>query len=220
MTRLALVAVMTGLACGTWVAARPAPGDTIEFEARTRRAAGQGGEESVLTRRTVEPAKCAVVVCDMWDDHWCKSAAKRCDALAKAAGPLIDALRKEGMTIVHCPSDCMAFYKDHPARKRALAVKPTDPPRPRELPNPPLPIDDSDGGCDDGPTPFRKAWTRQHAAIAIDTEKDYVTDSGKEVYSVLADRGLKTAFVMRVHTKLSSALYVLCQDNSLTLPVI
>ena len=84
----------------------------------------------------------------------------------------------------------------------SLAVKPTEPPRPKELPNPPLPIDDSDGGCDDGPTPFRKAWTRQHAAIRIDPEKDYVTDSGKEVYSVLADRGIKTVFVMGVHTNM------------------
>ena len=36
----------------------------------------------------IDPAKCAVVVCDMWDDHWCKSAAARCgersDATASA----------------------------------------------------------------------------------------------------------------------------------------
>jgi hypothetical protein len=85
---------------------------------------------------------------------------------------------------------CSRPGKDHPARKRALAVRLTEPPKPKRLPDPPLPIDDSDGGCDDGPTPFRKAWTRQHAAIRIDPERDYVTDTGKEVYSILADRGV------------------------------
>ncbi len=200
-TRLGLALSLAGLAAVAWAADRPTLGDAIEIEVRTRREV-KGKEQPVLTRRTVEPAKAAVVICDMWDDHWCKSAATRCDALAKAAGPLIDELRRDGMTIIHCPSDCMAFYKDHPARKRALAVKPTAPPRSKELPNPPLPIDDSDGGCDDGPTPFRKAWTRQHVAIRIDPERDFVTDTGKEVYGILADRGVKTVFVMGVHTNM------------------
>ena len=152
--------------------------------------------------QTFDPAKSAVVICDMWDDHWCASAAKRCDGLAKTAGPFIEELRKAGFAIVHSPSDCMAYYKDHPARKRALAIKATEPPKSLVLAEPPLPIDDSDGGCDDGKTPFRKAWTKQHDAIKIDAEKDFVTDSGKEVYSILADRGIKTVFVLGVHTNM------------------
>src|SRR3954470_9443738 len=61
----------------------------------------------------IDPAKSAVVVCDMWDDHWCKSAAARCAELAKQTEPVLKACRDAGMTIVHCPSDTMAFYKDH-----------------------------------------------------------------------------------------------------------
>lgn len=153
--------------------------------------------------RIVDPTKSAVVICDMWDDHWCKSASTRCDALAKKAGPVVDAARKTGMTVIHCPSDCMGFYKDHPARKRTLAVKPTEPPKDKMLPNPPLPIDDTDGGCDDAaPAKQHRAWTRQHAAIVIDADRDYITDNGKEAYSVLADRGIKTVFVMGVHTNM------------------
>ena len=160
-------------------------------------------DEVVVVQKAIDPAKSAVIICDMWDDHWCKSAAARCDALAKKAGPVVDAARKAGMTVIHCPSDCMGFYKDHPARKRTLAVKPTDPPREKQLPNPPLPIDDSDGGCDDAtPAKQHRAWTRQHAAISIDGERDYITDSGKEAYSVLAERGVKRVFVMGVHTNM------------------
>ena len=151
----------------------------------------------------IDPAKCAVVVCDMWDDHWCKSAAKRCGELAKQAEPVLKSCRDKGMTIIHCPSDTMAFYKDHPARKRAQAAKKADPPKAKDLPSPPLPIDDSDGGCDDEKgAKFVKAWTRQSASIAIDDAKDYVTDSGAEVYNVLKEKGLDTLFVMGVHTNM------------------
>jgi nicotinamidase-related amidase len=151
----------------------------------------------------LDPKKTAVVVCDMWDDHWCKSAAARCAELAKRAEPVLKACRAGGVTVVHCPSDTMAFYKDHPARKRALAAKAVAPPKGKDLPNPPLPVDDSDGGCDDDPQPkFVKAWTRQHAAITVDGDRDYVTDSGAEVYNVMREKGIDTLLVMGVHTNM------------------
>ena len=154
----------------------------------------------------IDPAKTAVIVCDMWDDHWCKAASKRCGELAKAADPVLKACRDKGMTVIHAPSDCMDFYKDHPARKRMLAVKKLekkDLPKEKELPNPPLPVDDSDGGCDDDkPAKQHKAWTRQHAAIAIDDDKDYVSDNGVEAYSLMKEKGITTLFVMGVHTNM------------------
>jgi nicotinamidase-related amidase len=151
----------------------------------------------------IDPKKTAVVVCDMWDDHWCKNAAARCAELAKQAEPVLKACRDKGMTIIHCPSDTMAFYKDHPARKRATEVKKAEPPKAKDLPSPPLPIDDSDGGCDDEKQPkFFKAWTRQHAAITIDENKDYVTDNGGEVYSIMKEKGIDTLLVMGVHTNM------------------
>ena len=181
----------------------------VKTEERTVQRDGRAVTEKVevpapvAIQKVIDPAKSAVIICDMWDDHWCKSAATRCDALAKKAGPVVDAARKAGMTVIHCPSDCMGYYKDHPARKRTLAVKPTDPPKEKALPNPPLPIDDTDGGCDDAtPAKQHRAWTKQHAAINIDGDKDFVTDNGKEAYSVLADRGVKTVFVMGVHTNM------------------
>jgi nicotinamidase-related amidase len=159
--------------------------------------------EELNRKVSIDPAKTAVVVCDMWDDHWCKAAAARCDELAKSADPVLKACRDKGMTIIHCPSDCTGFYKDHPARKRMLMVPKTDPPQARELPNPPLPVDDSDGGCDDEkPAKQYRAWSRQNAAIAIDEDKDYITDSGSEVYSLLASRKLGTLLVMGVHTNM------------------
>ena len=151
----------------------------------------------------ISPAKCAVVVCDMWDDHWCKSAATRCAELAKQTEPVLKACRTNGMTIIHCPSDTMPFYKDHPARKRVAAVKKVETPKGKDIPSPPLPVDDSDGGCDDEkPAKSFKAWTRQHAAITIDDDKDSITDSGGEVYGIMKEKGIDTLFVMGVHTNM------------------
>jgi nicotinamidase-related amidase len=169
--------------------------------ATTRVETKQFVQATVVT--TLNPAKTAVVVCDMWDDHWCKSAATRCAALAKQAEPVLKACRDSGMTIVHCPSDTMPFYKDHPARKRVALVKKAEPPKAKDRPDPPLPVDDTDGGCDDDkPAKFVKAWTRQHAAITIDADKDYITDAGGEVYSILKEKGIDTLLVMGVHTNM------------------
>jgi len=157
----------------------------------------------VTAEKRVAPAQCALILCDVWDDHWCKAAATRCDGLAKRIAELVEDARRQGFVVIHCPSDTMAFYKDSPARKRAQAAPDVKPPKNKELPDPPLPIDDSDGGCDDA-TPVKsfKAWTRQHAAIKIDEGKDYVTDNGREVFNILKDEGVKTVFVLGVHTNM------------------
>lgn len=153
--------------------------------------------------RPLDPKLTAVVICDMWDDHWCKAAATRCDAIAKKAAPVVDGLRAAGATVIHCPSDTMDFYKESRARRRAKDAKKVDPPKAKDLPSPELPIDDSDGGCDDAtPAKSHKAWSRQHKAITVDEEKDFVTDSGAEVYNILQAGGLKTVLVMGVHTNM------------------
>src|SRR5205823_8610243 len=64
-------------------------------------------------------------------------------------------------------------------------------------------VDSADGGFDDEkPAKSFKAWTSQHAAITIDGEKDYVTDNGTEVYSIMKEKGIDTLFVMGVHTNM------------------
>lgn len=152
----------------------------------------------------VSAKETAIVICDMWDDHWCHNAALRCGVLAKKADPVIRAARAKGIFIIHAPSDCMAYYQDSPARKRMQAYpKVAMPARAVSLPDPPLPVDDSDGGCDD-PKPAKesRAWKKQHDAITIDEEKDGITDNGQEVYNALQARGIKTLLVMGVHTNM------------------
>jgi nicotinamidase-related amidase len=159
--------------------------------------------------RTLDPAETAILICDMWNQHWCQSATRRCGDIALKIAPLVDQARAAGIAIVHAPSDTLKFYDNYPARKRALAVKLVEPPVPiqgwcrlDEAHEGKLPIDDSDGGCDCQPQCKQGSpWTRQHPAISI-AEVDFISDDGKQVYSYFVERGIKNVLFMGVHTNM------------------
>src|SRR5205085_9566811 len=63
---------------------------------------------------------------------------------------------------------------------------------------PPLPIDDSDGGCDDEPQCQQGSpWRRQIATIEV-KEGDAITDSA-EAYNLMRQRGITNVIIMGVH---------------------
>ena len=163
---------------------------------------GSGEFDEVTVTKWFPPRRTAVILCDIWDKHWCESATKRCDALAKKAEKVVAALRQKGVTVIHAPSDTMDFYKNTPQRKAMLALPKVSPPKPRTISEPALPIDDSDGGCDDDkPAKQYRAWSRQHPAITV-AEGDFVSDNGQEVFNLLTKRGIKNLLVMGVHTNM------------------
>ena len=154
------------------------------------------------------PRQTAVIICDMWDDHWCVRAARRCSDLAPLVNNFAEVARKRGTLIVHAPSDTMSFYEGIPQRNLALKARVATPPVPIKMRmidstrEPELPIFDSDGGCDDEPpsSPRRPfPWKRQHPAIVI-AETDIISDDGNEIYNVLVQRGIKNVFITGVHT--------------------
>jgi nicotinamidase-related amidase len=110
--------------------------------------------------------------------------------------------RAKGVRIIHAPSGTMGFYSGTPARVRMAEAPYAQPPEDATRPEPPLPIDDSDGGSDTGETSWHKAWNRQHPGIEIDQELDGVTDSGHEVYNWLQNLGIPHLIVMGVHTNM------------------
>jgi nicotinamidase-related amidase len=178
---------------------------TLSLSLRTRVQPFKGDPswQEVTVERKISAVKTAIIVCDMWDNHWCPTAAKRCGELAQRMGPVLAEARAAGVTVIHAPSDCMGFYKDSPARQRMLAVPKVPLPTPLALPDPPCPVDASDGGCDSSePVKEHRAWTRQHPAIPIDEAKDFISDNGAEVYSLLKQRGIENLFVMGVHTNM------------------
>jgi nicotinamidase-related amidase len=161
-----------------------------------------------------DPKKTVLIICDMWDQHWCKSAARR---VAEMAGPLNDTVksaRARGVFIIHAPSTCMDFYKDAPQRKRAQSAPFAKTPLPlvtterwgtawywpdgqREGASP---IDDSDMGCSctGQKCEIRSPWTREIATIEI-ADTDAITDNGQEVWNLLTERGIDNVILCGVH---------------------
>jgi len=173
----------------------------LTLNLRTRAAEGAGrGPAAVQRPGALETAATALLICDMWDDHWCRSAARRYDTLAARMNPVIGTARARGVQIIHAPSDCMDYYAGAPQRRRIQAITPIAPPPLRPLAEPPLPIDDSDGGCDDGESgPERRVWTRQHPAIDIE-DPDVISDDGAEIFSLLRRQAITTLLMVGVAT--------------------
>jgi nicotinamidase-related amidase len=177
------------------------------------REGGKGKYVVVHKKASWDPKKTALIICDMWDDHWCKSAARR---VAEMAGPMNDMIktaRAKGIFIIHAPSTCAAFYKDTPQRKRATSAPFVKTPVPlakaerwgtawcwtdakREGV---LPIDDTDMGCDCAvKCEIRAPWKRQIATIDI-APGDAITDNGQEMWNLLAARGIDNVILCGVH---------------------
>jgi len=180
---------------------RPQGADlTIKLRSCVEAFKGTGEWHTVTFEAPLAVPKTAIIICDMWDKHWCGGATQRVNGLVQKMAPFVESARKRGMQIIHAPSETMAFYQDAPQRKRILAIPKVEPPVPLSLVDPPLPIDDKRGGCDT-PDQFYKAWTREHPGLRIDAA-DVVSDNGGEIYSFLRSKDIRTLLVMGVHANM------------------
>ena len=200
-------------------------GDKIQLELRDR---VKESDDFIVRLRDQEwdPNNTAVLICDMWDSHHCYNAVKRVEQLAPRINRLVNVMRNKGAIIIHAPSSCMNFYKDAPARKRAI-----DLPDSNSLPDgisnwlhwideeeekAGYPIDHSDGGEDDDPDDHakweqklidqgrnpRSPWMRQIETIEIDQSIDYITDSGVENWNILDSHKIQNVLLVGVHTNM------------------
>jgi nicotinamidase-related amidase len=187
---------------------------TLMLTLRSRAKAEGKNESAAREEKTPWDAKkTALIICDMWDDHWCKSAARRVGELAGPLNETVKAARARGVFIIHAPSSVVSFYKDTPQRRLAQEAPFAKTPVPlataerwgtcwcwpdakREGV---LPIDDSDTGCDCAvKCTVREAWTRQIKSIDI-AGGDAITDNGQEVWNLLAKRGIDNVMICGVH---------------------
>lgn len=182
----------------------------LRFETQKRVETAPGSGEFAMVREQVawKPDETAVVICDMWDRHWCKGATARVAEMAPRMNETVSHLRDRGVLVIHAPSDTLDSYADTPQRKRAqdAAVIETRVPLQEwcgldEKREGPLPIDDSDGGCDCTPQCAQgKAWKREIETIEI-MEPDAITDSA-EAYFLMRQCGIVNVIVMGVHTNM------------------
>lgn len=177
----------------------------LPLRSQTETTKGSGVWQS--SERTVnwDATKTAVVICDMWDKHWCEGATRRVGEMAPRMNELVKAARERGAFIIHCPSDTMKFYEGTPGRQLAMSAPKATPKVPLKnwcsidkTKEAPLPIDDADGGCNEHPQCKNyKAWSRQIATIEV-KDGDAITDSA-EAYYLMEQRGIENVIVMGVH---------------------
>jgi nicotinamidase-related amidase len=174
----------------------------LNLRTRVETFKGSGVWGEVTIQKEFPVAETAILICDMWNKHWCRGATERVTAMAPKMNSVIKAARRNGVQIIHSPSDTLDYYATTPYRQRMINAPYASPPKPLDLStSPPLPIDDSDGGCDTGEKPSYKAWTRQNPAIEI-TDPDGISDNGQEVYNFMQQRGIKNLIIMGVHTNM------------------
>jgi nicotinamidase-related amidase len=149
----------------------------------------------------IVPSKTAIIITDMWDKHWCKGATHRVGLIARKMEPLLEVARGAGLLIIHAPSETMDFYSSAPGRLLAQNAPRTTPPPELPFTDAPLPIDDSDEGCDTPADKPHKAWSRETEALTI-APGDVISDKGDEIYNVLKQRHIDTVLFMGVHANM------------------
>ena len=145
---------------------------------------------------TCEGRQLAVIVVDMWNNHWCSGAKQRMDALAIKLNVYLKMMRRLGATIIYSPSG----YGAEPARHIPLAH--VDFPLGPDLNEPKFPLDTlEDWGCETGEWPPVECWDRQHPGIEVFHE-DWHSDNGIAVRGFLAEHGIVYTLLTGVHTNM------------------
>jgi len=176
-----------------------AHGDHPTLELALQRRDPKTGEV-VVTKRKLDPETIGIVVVDLWNFHWCKTAAERVGALVPRMNRALDGARKLGMQVFLCPTDVADSYVGTPQRERAVTVKLHPLPKPRDLkfPRP------RGGGHMCGPgiqCVVNYGWDAMQPGLRID-ERDLVAEGTRQLYSLCKQRGITHLLYMGVHTNM------------------
>jgi hypothetical protein len=152
-----------------------------------------------VEQEKISPARVGVVVVDMWNYHWCKTATMRVAGLVPRMNKALDAARELGMTVMLCPSDVVDNYAGWPQREVIFALpRHAVPPLARiDCPTPP-----NGGGCACGRErcTVNYGWDAMHPDLHIGKD-DVMPDTLQDVYSICKERGLTHLIYMGVHTQ-------------------
>ncbi|MAG93525.1 MAG: protein-signal peptide and transmembrane prediction [Planctomycetaceae bacterium] len=170
----------------------------------------QGGRvEPIVEELNWQVSETAIIICDMWADHPCQLAAQRVGAMAPKMNRVVTEARAQGVAVIHAPSSGVKHYEQTPFRKRMKQAARAEPPVPIKgwcyldpEKEDKLPIDDSDGGCDDpNPQPNPGFDRHEHPAIKI-VGYDGISADGQEIYNFLEQEGIKNVVMMGVHANM------------------
>ena len=181
---------------------------TLNLRSRREVAPNSGRFRAVTEPATWKASETAIVICDMWNNHYCRNAARRVAEMAPRMNEVITKARKQGVLIIHSPSGCMDQYEDTPQRKLAQAAPKFETKTPlkgwcylddeHEVA---MPVAIGQPCDDDGVIrPRVRFFERQITTLKIG-EGDAITDSAEAFY-LMKQRGIKNIIIMGVHTNM------------------
>jgi nicotinamidase-related amidase len=190
-----------------WAQKKSAPVPKMKISLQKRVPSDLDKDAYIISQEIQEwnPKETAIIICDMWNQHWCKGATARVAEMAPFLNNVVSIARDKGVQIVHAPSSCMPYYENHPARKLAKKYdnKKAKPLNGREIlaseKGAIWPIDQEDGGCNCAVECKQgTVWDHQIETIEI---KDYdaISDNGVEVAGLFKAKGIKNVILMGVH---------------------
>ncbi|HUT87888.1 MAG TPA: hypothetical protein VMY37_00185 [Thermoguttaceae bacterium] len=192
---------------------RPKVPGVLRLRLRERKPAAADSEVFKMVERTVdwEVSKTAIIVIDMWDGHYCRSAAQRVGVMAPRMNRVLTAARNHGVMIVHAPSGTVSMYADTPYRKRMEQTPAANPPEGwdfkkwRDLDpshEPPLPVDTKECACDDPVVGTAvKQFSKQHPGLDV-IGYDGISDDAREIYNFCEAEGITNVILMGMHTNM------------------
>src|SRR5438045_6614065 len=89
----------------------PTTAQVLELHARQRQPVAGATNQFQIREEVMrwEPHQTAVIICDMWDQHWCQGATARVSEMAPRMNDVIKEARRRGVLIIHAPSETMTF---------------------------------------------------------------------------------------------------------------
>lgn len=170
-------------------------------------------EPDKFVERTVEwkLAETAIIIIDMWDGHYCRSAAQRLGVMVPRMNEVVTSARAHGVMIIHAPSGCMDIYADTPYRRRMREAPAAEAPKDWNFKKwadldparePPMPVETKECSCDDPVVGAAvRRFYREHPGLDI-IGYDGISDSGQEIWNFCQAEGIKNIVIMGVHTNM------------------
>eukprot|EP00164_Ancoracysta_twista_P004971 GFYU01006759.1.p1 GENE.GFYU01006759.1~~GFYU01006759.1.p1 ORF type:complete len:344 (-),score=112.62 GFYU01006759.1:241-1272(-) len=167
---------------------------------------GDHDSEAMFVTKKFKATEMAILTLGMWSTHHCLGSAQRIDEMAPRMDKVLKYARSKGVPIIWGGStwevNDKKYWESTPMRKNMKGL-PFVSLKDHGLFAPPLPIDDSDGGCDTELNPnYKRSEVGFHAGIEMDKEKDVLSSKAKEILNFLHHRGIKVLVMMGAHTNM------------------
>lgn len=148
-------------------------------------------------------ARPALVICDVWDTHWCATARRQADDLAPRIDRLAAGVSRAGGVVIHAPSQTERFYESSHQFIRAREAA-TQLPARRARPTIAVPRYATCPCAEPCPPPDESEawpwpWRRQHPAIGIGSEDFVACEDGGAVYGILRQESLAPVALCGLH---------------------